>query len=91
MKPLRVQWFSSVKGTVGIAMCEDDFGNISYRLSAIDGFNENVDVNHIAAWGAHFPINAGDVLFGVGKDEKDRAPKLAKKPRGTKRVSTLED
>ena len=91
MKPLRVQWFNSVKGTVGIAMCEDDFGNISYRLSAIDGFNENVDVNHIAAWGARFPNNAGDVLFGVGKDEKDRAPKLAKKPRGTKRVSTLED
>lgn len=91
MKPLRVQWFSSVKGTVGIAMCEDDFGNISYRLSAIDGFNENVDVNHIAAWGARFPNNAGDVLFGVGKDEKDRAPKLARKPRGTKRVSTLED
>lgn len=91
MKPLRVKWFTSTKGTVGIGMCEDDFGNIEYRISAIDGFNENVDANHVAAWGARFPDNAGEVLFGVGKNEKDRAPKLARKPRSTKRVSTLED
>ena len=64
---LKMKWFTGAKGTVGIAKVQTDDGDIEYRLSPVDGFLEHMDVLQVVAWGAWFPIEAGDVLFGAEK------------------------
>jgi hypothetical protein len=56
-------WFTSSKGTVGIAKVKAYGGKIEYRISAVDGFLEHMDVQQIVAWGAAFPEAAGQALF----------------------------
>lgn len=56
-------WFSTSKGTVGIAKVKAYGGRIEYRISPVDGFMEKMDVQQIVAWGAHFPEAAGKALF----------------------------
>jgi len=61
--PLRCLWFTSAKGTIGIAKVKTHAGEIEYRISSVDGFLENMDVLQIVAWGAKFPEKAGQALF----------------------------
>lgn len=61
---LKVQWFNNHKGTIGVAMVKTYEGNIEYRISAVDGFLEHMDVQQILAWGARFPDLAGVAMFG---------------------------
>ena len=37
---------------------------VEYRISAVDGFMEKMDVIQVMAWGARFPDAAGRALFG---------------------------
>jgi hypothetical protein len=62
---LKVLWFNGSKGCVGIAKIKTYEGEIEYRISPVDGFLEHMDVQQIVAWGAWFPFEAGDVLFGA--------------------------
>ena len=62
--PLRCLWFTSAKGTIGIAKVKTFTGEIEYRISSVDGFLENMDVQQVVAWGAKFPDKAGEALFG---------------------------
>jgi hypothetical protein len=66
MTPLKVKWYDGRKGKVGIALVQTDDGDTEYRISAVDGFLEHMDVQQIVAWGASFPIEAGDALFLEG-------------------------
>lgn len=61
---LKVKWYEGNKGRVGIAKVQLDDGNIEYRISPVDGFLEHMDVQQVVAWGAHFPVAAGEALFG---------------------------
>ena len=67
MKAQKVKWFTGIKGKVGIAKVLTDDGDIEYRISSVDGFLEHMDVQQIVAWGAWFPIAAGEALFPEGK------------------------
>ena len=82
LSPIKCKWFNS-RGTVGIVMAEDELGEIFYLIGAGDGLNENIDVNLITSFGARFPNDLGDALFGR------RAPAVAKRPASAKRVSTV--
>jgi hypothetical protein len=62
-------WFTSSKGTVGIVKMKDEFGQVVYRISAVDGFMEKMDVLQLVAWGAKFPNAAGDALFPEEKKD----------------------
>jgi len=62
--PVDVLWFTNSKGTVGIVKIKDQHNGIQYRISAVDGFMEKMDVLQVIAWGARFPDNAGQALFG---------------------------
>ena len=62
--PLEVEWFTSTKGTVGIVKVQTQHDGIEYRISAVDGFLEKMDVIQVMAWGARFPDAAGRALFG---------------------------
>jgi len=64
MTPLKVKWYDGRKGRVGIALVQTDDGDTEYRISAVDGFLEHMDVQQIVAWGGHFPVAAGEALFG---------------------------
>jgi hypothetical protein len=61
---LNVLWFNGSKGCVGIAKIKTYEGEIEYRISPVDGFLEHMDVQQIVAWGGHFPVAAGEALFG---------------------------
>jgi hypothetical protein len=63
MTALKVKWYTGSKGTVGIAKVQTEDGDTEYRISAVDGFLEHMDVQQVVAWGAWFPIEAGDALF----------------------------
>lgn len=61
--PLRWVWFTSGKGTLGVVEVDVPGQGIEYRISAVDGFMEKMDVLQIVAWGARFPDKAGKVLM----------------------------
>lgn len=61
---LKWSWFTTTKGTVGIAKVKTFDGQIEYRISPVDGFMEKMDVQQVVAWGARFPTAAGEVLLG---------------------------
>lgn len=61
MKILDARWFNSI----GIVRVEDTYEGIQYFIGYADGGDEDADKRHIADWGSRFPIDAGDVLFGV--------------------------
>ena len=65
--PLRCLWFTNTKGTIGIAKVKTYGGDIEYRISSVDGFLENMDVQQVVAWGSKFPDAAGEALFGKHK------------------------
>tara|TARA_R110000868_G_scaffold384603_1_gene652136 strand:+ start:365 stop:568 length:204 start_codon:yes stop_codon:yes gene_type:complete len=67
MTALKVKWYTGSKGKVGIAKVQADNGDIEYRISPVDGFLEHMDVQQVVAWGGHFPVVAGEALFGEDK------------------------
>ena len=62
MKILDVIWFSGTS-CVGLVKVEDQYDGIKYYISSATGMDESVDMEHIAAWGASFDKEAGDLLF----------------------------
>ena len=64
MKALDSHWFSGSRGIVGVVKAEDEnTGRVAYRLAPVDGFNRQVDINCVLAWGVEFPEVAGAALF----------------------------
>jgi hypothetical protein len=63
MKFLDVLWFSG-GSTVGIVRVEVDEGT-RYYIGAANCGLEGKDIEYIMAYGARFPNNIGDMLFGV--------------------------
>jgi hypothetical protein len=61
MKYLGVRWFNDI----GIVRVEDEYDGIQYFIKYARGEDEQEDIKHIMDWGYRFPIDAGDVLFGV--------------------------
>jgi hypothetical protein len=76
----RCLWFRN-RGIVGIVKATDEKNEVFYFIGVGDGLNETIDVNLIISFGTRFPDDAGRLLFG------DRAPAVAKRPAGAKRVS----
>lgn len=63
MKPLNVIWFSNAQGLVGIVRAQTSEG-VQTFISAAIGHNEIHDIEFIMDWGARFPDDAADALFG---------------------------
>lgn len=63
MKILDVLWFCGRK-SCGIAKVRTYDGNIKFYISAVDGYDEQVDAQFIADWGNTFPYEAGVLLMG---------------------------
>jgi len=64
MEVLGVRWFSG-RGCVGLVRVNMPYEGIQYYIGPADGLDEDIDVMQIAEWGARFPDDAGDLLFGV--------------------------
>ena len=62
MKILDVMWFSGTS-CVGVVKVEDEYDGVKYYISSATGMDEDVDMEHIAAWGATFPKDIGDLMF----------------------------
>jgi hypothetical protein len=70
MKLLGVRWFSGQQ-CVGLVRVEHDYDGIVYYIGVAMGGDEDIDTEHIMAWGARFPNDAGDLLFGVKNEPTD--------------------
>jgi len=66
MKVLDVRWFCGTTN-VGIVRVQTEYDGVKYYVSAFEPSTEKNDAEFIAAWGASFPKDAGDVLFGIIK------------------------
>lgn len=64
MKILDVRWFTGTS-CVGIVRVELPRDGIKYYINSVTGMNEEIDKEHIVAWGAAFPTDVGDYLFGI--------------------------
>ena len=72
MKVLDVRWFSGTS-CVGIVRVDMPYEGIKYFISSCTGQSEEVDKEHIAAWGATFPNDVGDMLFGLDEVKNGNA------------------
>ena len=64
MKIIDVIWFNGTS-CVGIVQVEDQYEGIKYYIGSAAGHDEETDKELIASWGAKFPKNIGDQMFGV--------------------------
>ena len=65
MEFIDVMWFGGGSQCIGIVRCKDEYEGEKYYVGSVSGMDEQVDIEHIMAWGATFPKRAGDSLFGV--------------------------
>lgn len=65
MNILDVRWFCAGHGNVGIVRVMTEYEGIRYYIGQCNGADEEVDSQYIADWGSRFPVEAGDVLFGL--------------------------
>lgn len=59
-----VRWFSG-RNCVGIVKIVDPYDGVKYYIGVGQGIDEGFDAQLIADWGAKFPRELGDILFGV--------------------------
>jgi hypothetical protein len=76
MKVLDVRWFCAGHGNVGIVRVMTEYEGVRYYIGRCDGADEEVDSQYIADWGSRFPIEAGDVLFGLDEVKNDSAVQI---------------
>jgi hypothetical protein len=57
------RWFTNFAGCVGIVKVIDQYDEVKYYISAVQGLDIEEDIEHIQKFGASFPKSAGDVLF----------------------------
>lgn len=69
MQVLDVRWFSGAQ-CVGIVRVDVPYEGIKYYIGPAFGGSEEIDIEYISAYGATFPSDAGDLLFGIKKDTK---------------------
>lgn len=62
IRVLDVRWFSG-RSCIGVVRVNDPYDGIKYYIGACSGRDEQEDIESIAAWGATFPPDAGEVLF----------------------------
>lgn len=65
---MKVIWFSG-RPTVGIVQVQDEWDGIKYYIGSppfieYAPHNESADTQWIADWGARFPVEVGNILFG---------------------------
>ena len=64
---MKVIWFSG-RSCVGIVQVLTEFEGIQYYIGCppgeAKGYNEEEDIQWIADWGARFPLEVGNILFG---------------------------
>lgn len=65
MTILDVRWFCAGHGNAGIVRVQTEYDGVKYYIGQCSGHDEDFDKQHIADWGSSFPVEAGDVLFGV--------------------------
>ena len=70
MKVLDVRWFSGGH-VVGIVRVDVPYEGIKYYIGSGHGDDEQVDIDYISAFGATFPSDVGDILFGVKNETMD--------------------
>jgi hypothetical protein len=58
-----VRWFTG-RTCVGIVRVETEYEGVHFYIGAPQGRDEAEDIQWIADWGARFPREVGELLFG---------------------------
>lgn len=68
MEILDNKWFSA-RDCIGVVRVQTDYDGVKYYIGVAQKQNtEDTDIKSIADWGARFPKEAGDLLFGVSDE-----------------------
>ena len=52
MKILKTEWFSTLKGEIGVVLIENEIGQQSARIAPVSGISEMSDSQTVADFGA---------------------------------------
>lgn len=69
MKCKAITWVSTLNGTIGIGVFEDNFGEVTIRAAIIEGFSIEVDKAHVGSWGGRIPVEELELLLAAAKGE----------------------
>lgn len=67
MTLLDVRWFSG-QSCVGLVRVLHEYDGVVYYIGPAMGGDPDIDADYIMGYGARFPQDAGDLLFGVDRD-----------------------
>ncbi len=70
MKILKTEWFSTLKGEVGVVLIENEIGQQSARIAPITGTNELHDTHLVAEFGAKLSEKQAAGFFNDLKNYK---------------------
>lgn len=57
---IKHKWFTTAAGSVGIVQIKNSVGDLKSYISAVDGCNQETDLQYVAKWGAKFPNSFWD-------------------------------
>ena len=64
MMTQEVRWFNG-RSCIGVVRVVDPYDGPKYYIGVGIGRSEEEDIQTITDWGTHFPVAAGDALFGI--------------------------
>lgn len=67
-KVLDHTWMNTRGGIVGIALCENDFGQKAY-MCVVDGHNESADIDKVCDYGSSLSLSQARGFFGSMVDD----------------------
>ena len=75
-KIIWVTWFTEGDNTIGIVITENEIKENRAYIGKGRGIDEPYDMEHIAYWGAKFPINAAQLLMDKQGTKKNHILKV---------------
>ena len=70
MKTLEVIWFNNGRGSIGVVLAENEFGQRAY-MSCVYGHDEEEDIDTVKKWGSKLNLVQAQGFFpGLINEEK---------------------
>lgn len=64
-----ITWVSTLEGSLGIGVFNNEYGKITVRVARVLGDSPNADIDHVESWGGRLPIDELERLLCVAKEE----------------------
>lgn len=70
MKAINWTWFNNSRGSIGVVLAENEYGQRAY-ISSVEGYDEQSDVKLVMEWGSSLSQSQAEGFF-PGQVDGDR-------------------